>query len=192
MSTAVAEIDVQPTLPSNPLAEGFGRLNTGQKVRALGGVVVLLAIVIAAIFMGKQTDWRVLFANLNDKDGGAIVAQLATMNVPYKYTEGGGAIMVPAEKVHDVRLRLASQGLPKGSIGGFEMMEANRFGMTQFQERLTFQRGLEGELTRSIQSISAVQSARIHLALPNQNGFFQRTAKTFCFGLADAPPRPYA
>jgi flagellar M-ring protein FliF len=177
MSTAVAEIDVQPTLPSNPLAEGFGRLNTGQKVRALGGVVVLLAIVIAAIFMGKQTDWRVLFANLNDKDGGAIVAQLATMNVPYKYTEGGGAIMVPAEKVHDVRLRLASQGLPKGSIGGFEMMEANRFGMTQFQERLTFQRGLEGELTRSIQSISAVQSARIHLALPNQNGFFREQQK---------------
>lgn len=177
MSTAVAEIDVQPPLPRNPLAEGFGRLNSGQKIRALGGVVVLLAIVIAAIFMGKQTDWRVLFANLNDKDGGAIVAQLATMNVPYKYTEGGGAIMVPAEKVHDIRLRLASQGLPKGSVGGFEMMEANRFGMTQFQERLTFQRGLEGELTRSIQSIGAVQNARIHLALPNQNGFFREQQK---------------
>lgn len=177
MSTAVAEIDVQPPLPRNPLAEGFGRLSSGQKIRALGGVVVLLAIVIAAIFMGKQTDWRVLFANLNDKDGGAIVAQLATMNVPYKYTEGGGAIMVPAEKVHDIRLRLASQGLPKGSVGGFEMMEANRFGMTQFQERLTFQRGLEGELTRSIQSIGAVQNARIHLALPNQNGFFREQQK---------------
>ena len=85
MSTAVAEIDVQPPLPRNPLAEGFGRLSSGQKIRALGGVVVLLAIVIAAIFMGKHTAWRVLFANLNDKDGGAIVAQLATMNVPYKY-----------------------------------------------------------------------------------------------------------
>lgn len=177
MSTAVAEIDVQPTLPGNPLREGFGRLSSGQKIRAMGGVAVLLAIIIAAVFMGKQPDWRVLFANLNDKDGGAIVAQLATMNVPYKYTEGGGAIMVPAEKVHDVRLRLASQGLPKGSVGGFEMMEANRFGMTQFQERLTFQRGLEGELTRSIQSIAAVQSARIHLALPNQNGFFREQQK---------------
>lgn len=177
MSTAVAEIDVQPAPPRNALAEGFARMSTGQKLRALAGVVALLAIVIGAIFMGRQPDWRVLFANLNDKDGGAIVAQLATMNVPYKYTEGGGAIMVPAERVHDTRLRLAQQGLPKGSVGGFEMLEANRFGMTQFQERLTFQRGLEGELTRSIQSIGAVQSARIHLALPNQNGFFREQQK---------------
>ena len=85
--------------------------------------------------------------------------------------------MVPADKVHDTRLRLASQGLPKGSVTGFELMESNRFGMTQFQERLTFQRGLEGELTRSIQSLSSVQSARIHLALPNQNGFFREQQK---------------
>ncbi len=178
MSTAVAEIDAQPIItPRNPLAEGFGRLSGGQKFKALAGVVALLAIVIAAIFMGKQPDWRVLFANVNDKDGGAIVAQLAQMNVPYKYTEGGQAIMVPADKVHDTRLRLASQGLPKGSVGGFDNMEANRFGMTQFQERLTFQRGLEGELTRTIQSIGAVQSARIHLALPSQNGFFREQQK---------------
>lgn len=175
MSTAVAEIDVQP--PRSPLAEGFARLNGGQKARMLGGVVALLAIAIAAFFMGRQPDWRVLFANVNDKDGGAIVAQLTTMNVPYKYTEGGGAIMVPSDKVHDTRLRLAQQGLPKGSVGGFDAMEANRFGMTQFQERLTFQRGLEGELTRTIQSIAAVQSARIHLALPNQNGFFREQQK---------------
>jgi flagellar M-ring protein FliF len=74
------------------------------------------------------------------------------MNVPYKYSEGGGALLVPADRVYDVRLRLASLGLPKGSVAGFELMESNRFGMTQFQERLTFQRGLEGELTRSIQA----------------------------------------
>ncbi|HRK37723.1 MAG TPA: flagellar basal-body MS-ring/collar protein FliF [Burkholderiaceae bacterium] len=177
MSTAVAEIDAPPPAPGNPLLDGIKRLNTGQKVRVVAGVAILLAIVIASLFMGKQAEWRVLFSNLNDKDGGAIVAQLTTMNIPYKYTEGGGAILVPAEKVHDVRLRLASQGLPKGSVGGFEMMEANRFGMTQFQERLTFQRGLEGELTRSVQSIAAVQSARIHLALPNQNGFFREQQK---------------
>jgi len=100
-----------------------------------------------------------------------VVAQLSQMNVPYKYSEGGGAILIPAERVHDVRLRLATQGLPKGSVAGFELMESNKFGMTQFQERLNFQRGLEGELTRSIQALSSVQSARVHLALPNQNGF---------------------
>ena len=141
------------------------------------GVVLLVAAAIAAVVLGRQPDYRVLFSNLSDKDGGAIVAQLSQMNVPYKHADGGGAILIPADKVHDIRLRLASQGLPKGSVSGFELMEANRFGMTQFQERLNFQRGLEGELTRSIQALSSVQSARVHLALPNQNGFFREQQK---------------
>jgi flagellar M-ring protein FliF len=141
------------------------------------GVVLLVAAALAAVVLGRQPDYRVLFSNLSDKDGGAIVAQLSQMNVPYKHADGGGAILVPSDRVHDVRLRLASQGLPKGSISGFELMEANRFGMTQFQERLNFQRGLEGELTRSIQALSSVQSARVHLALPNQNGFFREQQK---------------
>ncbi len=152
-------------------------MDQAQKIKLGLGALALLAIALAFFFMGRQPEYRVLYANLGDKDGGAIVAQLSQMNVPYKHAEGGQAIMVPADKVHDTRLRLASQGLPKGSVSGFEQMEANRFGMTQFQERLTFQRGLEGELTRSIQSLSSVQSARIHLALPNQNGFFREQQK---------------
>jgi flagellar M-ring protein FliF len=176
MSTAVAELDL-PTENRNALSAGLSRLDKAQKIKLGLGAFGLLAIAIALFFMGQQPDWKVLYSNLGDKDGGAIITQLTTMNVPYKYTEGGGAIMVPSDKVHDTRLRLASQGLPKGSVGGFEMMEANRFGMTQFQERLTFQRGLEGELTRSIQSLSSVQAARVHLALPNQNGFFREQQK---------------
>ena len=176
MSNAVAELDTQPT-PQSAFSAGLARLDRGQKMRLGLGALVLAIIGLALFFMGQQPDYKVLFANLNDKDGGAIVAQLTQMNVPYKYTEGGQAIMVPSDKVHDTRLRLASLGLPKGSVNGFELMEANRFGMTQFQERLTFQRGLEGELTRSIQSLSSVASARIHLALPNQNGFFREQQK---------------
>ena len=99
------------------------------------------------------------------------------MNVPYKHTDGGAAIMVPADKVHDIRLKLPAAGLPKGSVTGFELMENQKFGVTQFQERLNFQRGLEGELTRSIQTLAGVQSARVHLALPNQNGFFREQQK---------------
>jgi flagellar M-ring protein FliF len=146
-------------------------------MRLAFGIGLLVVVGIVGVMMGRQAEWRVLYANLPDKDGGAIVAQLSTMNVPYKHAEGGGAILVPADRVHDTRLRLATLGLPKGSVAGFEMMEANRFGMTQFQERLTFQRGLEGELTRSIQALSSVQSARVHLALPNQNGFFREQQK---------------
>ena len=176
MSTTLAPIELQPASRS-AFGEGLSRMDQAQKIKLGLGALALLAIALAFFFMGRQPEYRVLYANLGDKDGGAIVAQLSQMNVPYKHAEGGQAIMVPADKVHDTRLRLASQGLPKGSISGFELMEANRFGMTQFQERLTFQRGLEGELTRSIQSLSSVQSARIHLALPNQNGFFREQQK---------------
>jgi flagellar M-ring protein FliF len=168
--------------PSANVAPGswgqrFAGLGAAQRLKLAIGAAALVALAVAAIVLGRQPDWRVLYANLNDKDGGAVIAQLATMNVPYKYTDGGGAIMVPSDRVHDIRLRLASQGLPKGSVNGFELMENNRFGMTQFQEKVTFQRALEGELTRSIQGVAAVQSARVHLALPNQNGFFREQQK---------------
>ncbi|RYF74930.1 MAG: flagellar basal body M-ring protein FliF [Comamonadaceae bacterium] len=177
--SAVAELSAVNASASNalPWAGRLAALDRRQRLRLMMGAVLMVALVAAAVLMGRQSDWRVLYANLGDKDGGAIVAQLATMNVPYKYTEGGGAVMVPADKVHDVRLRLASMGLPKGSVAGFEPMESNRFGMTQFQEKLSFQRGLEGELTRSIQGLASVQSARVHLALPNQNGFFREQQK---------------
>jgi len=95
------------------------------------------------------------------------------MNVPYRFAEGGGAILVPADKVHDTRLRLASQGLPKGGIVGFELVDNQKFGATQFQEQINYQRGLEGELARSIQSLSAVQGARVHLAIPKPSVFLR-------------------
>ena len=159
------------------MTQRLAGLEPGQRLRLALGLALLVVVGVGGLLLGRQAEWRVLYANLADKDGGAVVAQLSQMNVPYKVADGGGAILVPAEKVHDTRLRLATLGLPKGSVGGFEMMEANRFGMTQFQERLTFQRGLEGELTRSIQALSSVQSARVHLALPNQNGFFREQQK---------------
>jgi flagellar M-ring protein FliF len=171
-------MSVVATIPVNPtLSQRLAALDQGQRLRLALGIVLFVAIGIVGLVMGRQAEWRVLYSNLSDKDGGAVIAQLSTLNVPYKHSDGGGAILVPADRVHDTRLKLASLGLPKGSVNGFEMMESNRFGMTQFQERLTFQRGLEGELTRSIQALSSVQNARVHLALPNQNGFFREQQK---------------
>lgn len=179
MNTAVAEIDTA-TLPANkanPLVAAFARLDNTRKIMLGVGLLALLGLLASAFYASSRPDYRVLFANLSDKDGGAVVAQLSQMNIPYKHAEGGAAILVPADKVHDVRLKLASQGLPKGGTTGFDALEVNRLGMTQFQERLTFQRGLEGELIRSISSLSSVADARVHLALPNQNGFFREQQK---------------
>uniref|UniRef100_UPI00351229A5 flagellar basal-body MS-ring/collar protein FliF n=1 Tax=Limnobacter sp. TaxID=2003368 RepID=UPI00351229A5 len=105
--------------------------------------------------------------------GGAIVEALTQLKVPYEYGANGTSIMVPADKVYDTRLALASQGLPKGSVSGFEAMDNQKLGITQFQEQVNYQRALEGELVRSIQSISAVQSARVHLAIPKPSIFIR-------------------
>lgn len=181
--SAVAEVPVPNAVPDATyaprpaLAQRWNALDRGQRLR-WGALTALVAVgLVAAAVFYRQPDYKMLFSNVSDKDGGAIVAQLTQMNVPYKYSEGGGAILIPADRVHDVRLKLATQGLPKGSVTGFELMENSKFGITQFQERLNFQRGLEGELTRSILALNAVQSARVHLALPNQNGFFREQQK---------------
>ena len=170
---------VAPNLPM-AVPAGFSdrlrALTPRARLNAVLGIAALIAILVTLSISSSQGDFRLLYANLSDKDGGAVLAQLAQMNVPYKVAPGG-AIMVPAAQVPDLRLKLATAGLPKGSISGYELMDNARFGQTQFQERLTFQRGLEGELTRSITSLAAVQNARVHLALPNQNGFFREQQK---------------
>ncbi len=140
-------------------------------------VVAMIAMLIGAWTWLQTPDYRVLFTNLGDRDGGAVVASLAQMNVPYKYSEGGGAILVPANMIYDTRLKLASQGLPKGSTVGFELLDQQKFGTTQLQEQVNFQRGLEGELAKSIQSVSSVQSARVHLAIPKPTIFLREHQK---------------
>lgn len=148
-----------------------------QMVALIFGVGAAVALLVAAWSWGPGPEYRVLYSNLSDRDGGAVVAALGQMNVPYKFSEGGGAIMVPASQLYDARLKLASQGLPKGSAGGFELIENPRLGLTQFQEQVHYQRALEGELARTIQTLAAVQSARVHLAIPKSSAFLRDRQK---------------
>ncbi|MHB9099898.1 MAG: flagellar basal-body MS-ring/collar protein FliF [Sulfuricella sp.] len=149
----------------------FNRLSGGQKIGLMLALAAAIALISGAWMWSQTPDYRVLYSNLSDRDGGAIINSLQQMNVPYKMAEGGGAILVASGQVYDVRLRLASQGLPKGSVVGFELMENQKLGTSQFLEQVNYQRALEGELTRSIQSLSAVQGARVHLAIPRPSVF---------------------
>jgi flagellar M-ring protein FliF len=168
MAAAAEHDDQKPTFLQTP----FGR-NI-----AVGGVVaVLLAVIVAVWMWSQQPEYRVLFSNYSDRDGGAITASLDQMAVKYKFSDGGTAILVPAEQVHDVRLKLAAQGLPKGGNVGFELMENQKLGVSQFLEQVNYQRSLEGELARSIQSLGAVANARVHLALPKPSVFVREQQK---------------
>lgn len=160
---------------SDPHNSGFQamwhRLRANPKIPLLIAASAAIAIVVALLLWVKSPDYRVLYSNLNDRDGGAIVAQLTQMNIPYRFTENGSALMIPAEKVHETRLRLAQQGLPKGGAVGFELLDQEKFGISQFSEQINYQRALEGELSRTIESLGPVQNARVHLALPKPSLF---------------------
>ncbi len=155
----------------------LSRLSNQQKILLMVSIAAVIALMVASSTWIKQADYRVLFSNISERDGGAIIAALEQLNIPYKFNDTGGAILVPGGKVHEVRLRLASQGLPKGGGVGFELMENQKFGISQFAEQVNYQRGLEGELSRTIQSIGAVQAARVHLAIPKPTVFVREDLK---------------
>jgi flagellar M-ring protein FliF len=175
-------------LPIARLLQGFSRLPAQNRVSLMLVVAALAAVLAASWMWSRSPDYRILYTNVQERDGGAIVAALGQMNVPYRFNEGGNAILIPAESVHDVRLKLASQGLPKGGSFGFELMENQKLGVTQFQEQVTYQRALEGELARSVQSLAAVQSARVHLAVPKQTAFLRERAKVSASVLVNLYP----
>jgi len=157
--------------------EGFNRLTNGQKFGLMLGVAALFSLLVGSWIWFRTPDYKVLYSNLNDRDGGTIVATLQQQNIPYKMAEGGGAILVPSDMVYETRLKLASQGLPRGGSVGFELLENQKLGVSQFQEQVNFQRALEGELARTIQSLASVQSARVHLAIPRPTVFIREQEK---------------
>lgn len=181
-----ATATAMPAFPFN--LEILSRLNARQKLAAMAAIALAIAILVGAWAWTKEPPYGILFSNLTDQDGGTIVATLQQQNVPYKYSEGGGAIMVPVSMVHDVRLRLASQGLPKGGLVGFEVMENQKLGISQFAEQINYQRGLEGELARSIQTLGAVRAARVHLAIPKQTAFLRDELKPSASVLVSLQP----
>ena len=162
---------------ASPSIAGLAQAPITRGIFLILGAAAVIAIMAALWMWSQKPNYGVLFSNYSDKDGGAIVASLQQMNIQYKIADGGGAILVPSDQVHDVRLRLASQGLPKGGGVGFELMESQKLGVSQFLEQVNFQRALEGEMARSIQSIGAVQSARIHLALHKASVFVRDQQK---------------
>jgi len=167
-------------LPSKlgELQQRFGALNLQQRLIVAAALFLLISVLIFVSVSGRsKDDYRVLFSSINERDGAAIVAALQQMNVPYKFTEGGAAILVPESSVYETRLRLAGQGLPKAGNVGFELLENQKMGTSQFVEQVNYQRGLEGELARSIGSLAQVKSARVMLAIPKQTAFMREQEK---------------
>jgi flagellar M-ring protein FliF len=154
------------------MSERFSTFSLNQKILVGAGVIAVIAAVwLAFSSVRNPSEYRVLYSNLSESDGAAILAALEQQNVPYKFTEGGGAIMVPQAALYETRLKLAGQGLPKAANVGFELLDNQKFGTSQFVEQVNYVRALEGELARSVASLDQVKSARVHLAIPKQTAF---------------------
>jgi flagellar M-ring protein FliF len=177
MEQAALTVPLMPASPPDTFTGKMAALPAASKMKLGVGLAALLAALVALALWSSKGDWKVLYANLPDKEAGAIVAQLAQLNVPYKISDGGAAIMVPSDKVYDLKMKLAAAGLPKAQVTGNELLDNARFGQTDRQERVNMQRALEGELVRTITRLEGVDEARVHLALPNQNGFFREQQK---------------
>lgn len=174
MSATAPAIDAPAASSLPPMLE---RLRAQPKLPMIVGAALLVTAAAAFTLMNRGPDYKVLYTNVSDRDGGAIIASLQQMNVPYKFAEGGGAILIAGDKVPEVRLKLAAQGLPKAGGVGFELMDNQKFGTSQFAEQVNYQRALEGELARSIESVGTVESARVHLALPKPSLFVREQKK---------------
>jgi flagellar M-ring protein FliF len=142
------------------------------QIGILVGAAALLALLTALALWYAAPNYDVLYRGLAEEDAGQIMEALQKANIPFKIDPRTGALMVAADQVHAARLKLASQGLPKGTINGLEALEKqDSFGVSQFMETTRYQHALEGELARSVMTIGAVESARVHLAFPKDTVF---------------------
>jgi flagellar M-ring protein FliF len=143
-----------------------------------GFVVAALAIVavcVAAAVWIFRDSYQPLFTELDARDAAAIAAELERQKVPYRIANDGATLLVPEEAVHATRLKVMGKGIDLKGTVGFEIFNSTDFGMTEFAQKINYQRALQGELARSIMALDEVKNARVHLVLP-ESGLLRRAS----------------
>jgi len=155
----------------------FNALATAKKI-SLGVVAGVTILGIAGvIYYTGQVDYRVLFSNLTSEDASSIITKLQEKKIPYQISSSGSTISVPADKVAETRLELAASGLPQGGGVGFEIFDKKMMGATEFEQQLNYRRALQGELSRTINSLDEIQSCRVHIVIPKESLFIEQQKK---------------
>lgn len=157
---------------------GFNKLSIVRQIGLMVGLAASVAIGFAVVLWSQKAEQRVLFSNLTFADANQIIEQLRLYNVPHEFDADGRAILVPDEYVHQARLKLAAEGYTSDKTVGFEILDQEQsLGTSQFMETARYRRGLEGELARTIASMTSVRNARVHLAIPKDTVFIRDTRK---------------
>ncbi|MBI5419485.1 MAG: flagellar M-ring protein FliF [Deltaproteobacteria bacterium] len=133
-----------------------------------------LALMIALIVWSQRPVYQVLFSGLSSEDAGKIVEKLKSTKVPFKLDNGGATILVPGDRVYETRLQMAGEGMLQGGTVGFEIFDTPKIGMTDFVQKLNYQRAIQGELSRTIQGLASVEKARVHIVIPKRSVFSEQ------------------
>jgi flagellar M-ring protein FliF len=160
------------------ITEIWGRTDLSRKIGLAALVVAALTGLFFFVTWAQKPEYVAAFTDLNTEDEAAIVEHLKENEIPYQITDGGHTIRVPSGQVHEVRLALASEGLPGKGVVGFELFDSTNLGMTDFTQQVNYQRALEGELARTIGSLNAVRSARVHIVIPQPTLFSEEEQPT--------------
>src|ERR1051325_10080752 len=148
------------------LGEIWKQLGTSQRISVAAATFVLIAGLGSIAFWSSRTDYGLLYGKLGDGEAAKVVAALDDAKVPYKLGAGGSSIMVPSDKVYQMRMQLASKGIPRGDGVGFEIFDKPNFGISDFVQRANYLRAVQGELSRTISQVDQVESARVMIVLP--------------------------
>lgn len=156
----------------------LGGMSRQQRITAVvGGLFILLALAVA-FYLTSRPDFVPVFTGLSEQDAGAITTRLKDLNVQIKLDKGGTVIMVPSKEADKIRLQLASEGLPQGGGIGWEFLDKNTFGDTDFTMNKKNLRAMQTELTRTIGQITGVEQVRVHLALPEEKLYLDQKQET--------------
>lgn len=149
------------------------KLSIGRKTTLL--IMVFGAVIGFSILImwAGQPEFQLLYSNLDPEDAGAICAKLKDDKIPYKIVSNGNSIQVPKDRIYEIRLELASQGLPKGGAIGFEIFDKIKLGMSEFVQNVNYQRAIQGELSRTISGFDEVESSRVHIVIPSKSLFIE-------------------
>ncbi len=159
------------------LVDLWSRMKGGQRLAVLLGAVGSIGLIIALVYYGSQPEYGVLFSDLKPADAQSIVDKLKSSNVPYKLTNNGTVVNVPAERVSELRLQMASQGALTGGHVGFDIFDRTSFGATDFTQQVNYQRAIEGELARTLEGMNEVESARVHITQPHESLYSEKTQR---------------
>lgn len=151
----------------------WGRMSTSKKVSLMVGIAVILAVSFFAFRWLTEEPYKVLFTDLEARDASSVVSELEQRKIDYRFANNGADILIPESLVHEVRIKLMGSNMPLVGGVGFEVFDNADFGMTEFVQKINYQRALEGELTRTIMALGEVRYARVHLVLPEE-GLFQQ------------------